>query len=156
TLFEQSPNGIALYTPQGWFTRGNVAYYEFFGLPRDLPIRHHLPSDTRLEAAGLLPLIHRAFAGESVIVPPHRYDTSADPLLLTVRVRYVGASIYPLRDEVGAIREVAVVFSDATERVEAYELLEGRVAERTRELTALLETSREVAATLDLDALLSL
>ena len=156
TLFEQSPNGIALYNPQGWQTRANAAYYDFFGLPRDLPIRHHLPSDARLEAGGLLPLIHRAFAGESVIIPPHRYDPSDDPALPTVRVRYVGASIYPLRDEVGAIREVAVVFNDATERVEAYETLEARVAERTRELTALLETSREVASTLDLDALLGL
>ncbi|MDQ3328254.1 MAG: GAF domain-containing protein, partial [Chloroflexota bacterium] len=41
-----------------------------------------------------------------------------------------------------------------TERVEAYELLEERVRERTRELSTLLEVAHKVASTLDLDTLL--
>jgi PAS domain S-box-containing protein len=45
---------------------------------------------------------------------------------------------------------------DVTERVRAYELLEQRVDERTRELSTLLDVSRNVASTLELQPLLDL
>jgi signal transduction histidine kinase len=45
---------------------------------------------------------------------------------------------------------------DVTERVEAYHLLEGRVAERTAELSALLAISHDIAGTLDQRRLLDL
>ncbi len=48
------------------------------------------------------------------------------------------------------------VVRDITDRVEAEQLLERRVEERTRELSALLEVSNNVASTLKLDRLLSL
>jgi signal transduction histidine kinase len=48
------------------------------------------------------------------------------------------------------------VVRDITERVEAYQLLEQRVQERTRELSALLEVSHNVTSTLELQPLLSL
>jgi PAS domain S-box-containing protein len=49
-----------------------------------------------------------------------------------------------------------VVVRDITERVQAYELLERRVEERTRELSTLLEVSKDVASTLELEPLLGL
>ena len=48
------------------------------------------------------------------------------------------------------------VVHDIDEEVKSYQLLEQRVAERTRELQTLLDVSRNVASTLDLDQLLSL
>lgn len=47
------------------------------------------------------------------------------------------------------------VIRDVTEEVMAYQLLEERVEERTRELSTLLEVSRNVASSLDLEAVLS-
>ncbi|HOA24416.1 MAG: PAS domain S-box protein [Chloroflexi bacterium] len=46
------------------------------------------------------------------------------------------------------------VVRDVDEQMKAYELLEQRVEERTRELVSLLEVSRSVASTLELDPLL--
>jgi len=46
------------------------------------------------------------------------------------------------------------ILRDITERVKAYELLEQRVEERTRELTTLLDVSKNVASTLELKPLL--
>jgi PAS domain S-box-containing protein len=56
----------------------------------------------------------------------------------------------------GGERHVLGVVRDITERVKAYELLEQRVQERTRELSTLLEVSQNVASTLELKPLLDL
>ncbi|HYN88098.1 MAG TPA: PAS domain S-box protein [Ardenticatenaceae bacterium] len=48
------------------------------------------------------------------------------------------------------------IVRDVTEEVEAYQLLEQRVEERTRELSTLLEVSQNVASTLELNPLLTL
>ncbi len=55
----------------------------------------------------------------------------------------------------GQPHSLAVV-RDITEEAKAYQLLEQRVAERTRELSALLEVTRTVASTLELRPLLTL
>ena len=52
-------------------------------------------------------------------------------------------------------RHSLAVVRDVTEQVEAYQLLEQRVNERTRELLALLEVSRNVASTLEVEPLLT-
>lgn len=53
-------------------------------------------------------------------------------------------------------RHALSVVRDVTERVEAYQLLEQRVRERTRELSTLLGVSHTVASTLELEPLLGL
>lgn len=58
------------------------------------------------------------------------------------------------RIEFGGKTHLVAIVRDVTERVRAYELLEERVSERTRELSTLLRVSRSVGSTLDLDALL--
>jgi PAS domain S-box-containing protein len=64
-------------------------------------------------------------------------------------------SAVPILDADGAVMGAIAINQDVTERVQAYQLLEQRVDERTRELTALLETSRNIAATLELEPLLA-
>lgn len=157
TLFEQSPYGIALYGPDGWLRQGNRAFYDLIGLRSPKPgakyqPRHNLLRDPRLREAGHQRLVRHAFAGQVVTLPPVRYDARTPG----GQDRWVGASIYPLRDDASRLREIAVIYDDASERMSAYELLEARVAERTRELTTLLDVSHTVASTLDLQPLLDL
>jgi len=64
------------------------------------------------------------------------------------------ASVY--RDEAGQVAGVFAAARDITERVQAYQLLEQRVDERTRELATLLDLSHNLASTLELDPLLGL
>ena len=52
--------------------------------------------------------------------------------------------------------QVLFIVRDITERLQAYQLLEQRVDERTRELTGLLEVAHTVASTLELGPLLGL
>ncbi|MCL4861028.1 MAG: PAS domain S-box protein [Caldilineaceae bacterium] len=60
-----------------------------------------------------------------------------------------------LRDETGRAVRMIGAMVDITERVEAQRMLEQRVAERTRELSTLLEMAHNVAGNLTLDELLS-
>ncbi|MBN1135054.1 MAG: GAF domain-containing protein [Anaerolineae bacterium] len=71
-------------------------------------------------------------------------------------LRWARARTFPIRDEKGQVYRYAGIGEDITDRVEAYQLLEQRVAERTRELSTLLEISRQVALTPDLEPLLDL
>jgi PAS domain S-box-containing protein len=71
-------------------------------------------------------------------------------------LRWIRARAFPIRDELGEVYRVAGIAEDITERVQAYQSLEQRVEERTRELSTLLEISRHVALTLELEPLLNL
>ncbi len=71
-------------------------------------------------------------------------------------LRWIRARAFPIRDELGEVYRVAGIAEDITERVQAYQLLEQRVEERTRELSTLLEISHHVALTLELEPLLNL
>jgi GAF domain-containing protein len=57
-------------------------------------------------------------------------------------------------EDVHFLEALAHVLASAIERVHDHELLEQRVAERTRELSAILEVSHNVASTLELVPLL--
>jgi transcriptional regulator with GAF, ATPase, and Fis domain len=60
-----------------------------------------------------------------------------------------------VRDAAGQIVALEGFVTDITERVATQQLLEQRVAERTRELSTLLEVSHNIASTLELEPLLS-
>ncbi|HTD76163.1 MAG TPA: histidine kinase, partial [Chloroflexota bacterium] len=109
-----------------------------------------------LVAGGVMDDIQRAFAGEAVRLPPLSVDPPRGSGVDEEQARWVRAFLYPIKDEAGAVREVVAMVEDITEQVQAHQLLEQRVEERTRELVTLLEVSRNVASTLELQPLLGL
>src|SRR5439155_6009406 len=148
------PLGLLLYAPHGLLLDANRAVLGT--LPREQARGYNVLADQRFVAAGVMDDIERAFAGEAVQLPPlldQRSDAATSP---QGRARWMQASLYPLKDEAGAVREVVAMAQDVTEQMQAYQLLEQRVAERTRELVTLLEVSRNVASTLELQPLLGL
>jgi GAF domain-containing protein len=73
---------------------------------------------------------------------------------VAVRARWVRSFLYPVKDRVGSVREVVAVVEDVTNQVQTHRSLEQRVAERTRELSTVLEVGHEMTSTLDLQPLL--
>ncbi|HEY8602481.1 MAG TPA: GAF domain-containing protein, partial [Thermomicrobiales bacterium] len=163
SLFDGAPYGVALYACDGEQLIGNRAYRALFGIPDGVSLRHNLLDDPQLVAAGFLPLIRRALAGESITIPLHHYDAALITGVERGRSLWLTVRLHPLSNGHDEAREIAVVFEDVTEQHQAAEALrssneslELRVSERTRELMALLDISREVASTLDLEPLLGL
>ena len=68
----------------------------------------------------------------------------------------ISLTVSPIRNVAGDIVGASTIARDITERARAYELLQRRVEERTRELSTLLEVSNDVASTLELEPLLGL
>jgi two-component system nitrate/nitrite sensor histidine kinase NarX len=71
-------------------------------------------------------------------------------------VRWIRARTFPIWNVLGEVYRIAGIAEDITERMMAYQTLEQRVEERTRELSTLLDISRHVALTLELEPLLGL
>lgn len=74
-----------------------------------------------------------------------------DSSLLWVRIR-----AFPVRDEQGRVYRLAGIAEDISEQVQAVQLLEQHVEERTLQLAALLQFARRMTLTLELGPLLEL
>lgn len=133
----QSPLSIALYDVEGRLAFGNAAYERHFGLRvADVPASYSLLTDPQLEAAGVLALIRRAYAGEPVVLPPVRYD-AARAAQGPGRTVWTEGHCFPLRDDGGRVTHLAIVHLDVT----AWAATDAAL----RELTAGTESARVVA-----------
>lgn len=148
SIFEATTEGLLIRNLDGIIVEVNPAHCRMSGYSRDEligqpvtkvihPDYHHITTDTA-----------RAIqAGQS-------YHVEA------LSLRKDGTT-YPVEAHGTAFTykgkpHVLAVVRDITDRVEAYRLLEQRVAERTQELSTLLDISRTVASTLELRPLLTL
>ena len=149
-LFEQSPLSVQVLEPSGRTLAVNRAWEALWGVsPADIPDFNVL-TDPQLAAAGVTPLLRRAFAGEAVELPsvpfvPER-GTHAG------RTHWVRAVAAPVRDANGAVAQVVLVHEDITEATEARARLErAMTAERvmTEASRAYAEAGADVPALLD-------
>jgi PAS domain S-box-containing protein len=88
---------------------------------------YNLLEDQQLIQKRIIPYIQKGLAGETVAIPPILYDPHQSfPGLSNYGYaqRWVEAYIYPVRDEVGEIREVVFIYEDITERKHAEEELQ--------------------------------
>jgi two-component system nitrate/nitrite sensor histidine kinase NarX len=153
-IFEQSPSGLILYAPNGQLLDANQAGLGI--LPREQATGYNVLADQRFVVEGVMDDIQRAFAGEGVRLRPLAVGPPPGTREPEQQARWVRPYLYPIKDEAGAVQEVVAVVEDITEQVQAYQLLEQRVAERTQELSTLLQMSQNVASTLELQPLLAL
>jgi PAS domain S-box-containing protein len=123
-LMEQAPFSIQVLSADGFTIRVNPAWEELWGINFEQIADYNMLQDPQLEAKGIASYIRRAFAGESVTIPPIEYDPNEtlpnrtrhkDPR------RWVSAVAYPLKDQAGQVKEVILVHADITARRRAEE-----------------------------------
>ncbi|MBD0320158.1 MAG: PAS domain S-box protein, partial [Gemmatimonadetes bacterium] len=141
-MYNQFPFSVQIFSPEGRTLEVNKAWEDLFQLTiedtRDWNPLHEP------QLASLGDLLRRAFAGETLELPPSLFDTRQafkDDDGRAAPARWIQASARPVRGEDGEIREVIIVHQDVTALKEAQEALqrtneelERRVAERTQEL----------------------
>ena len=119
-MFELSPFSTVLYDTSGRILSVNGAFERLFGLTRaSIPPDYTVLTDAQLDRAGHLPAVRRAFAGETVVLPPVHYDAAR--LDGRGRTSWTQGHFFPMRDAAGAVSGVVLVHVDLTARVEAEE-----------------------------------
>jgi len=120
-LVEQSPLSIQVIDAEGKTLQVNRAFEELWGLTFDDFRNFNMFQDRQIKESGIQTYIERAFAGESVIIPP--IDFAAEKSVGKGRRRWVQARIFPVRDEAGKIAAVTLMHEDLTEHKQTQEAL---------------------------------
>jgi signal transduction histidine kinase len=136
-IFFHSPVAFQVYRKDGHCLLTNPAFRRLFG--SEPPPEYNILRDELAQRNGLLDLVHRAFAGETILGPPLWYDPRE---LTQVNVTEgnrvaIESTFFPLRDREGTVQYIAIVFKDITaERTLREE------AERERDRLAAAERAR--------------
>jgi PAS domain S-box-containing protein len=153
-IFEQSPQPMILYAPDGSVRMGNRAFERMYDVSIEAMKSQNFCvfDDPQLIAGGAIPSLERGFGGEPTWGPPVYYRP--DRSFGSVREGlWVEALLCPLKDDEGRLLEVFAMLEDITERKRSEEAirqlntdLESRVEARTEELaTANARLQAEIA-----------
>lgn len=113
-LIEQAPVSVQTFWPDGTIRSVNRAWEQLFGVtPADIP-GYNILADPQLVERGIMPLIRRAFAGETLAIPPVAYVPDRGPHV--GRHLWTRAHIYPVMDERRQVYEVVLIHEDISEQ----------------------------------------
>lgn len=121
TLMEQSPISIQIMSTDGRITQVNDAYVKLWGVALKDLSEYNILKDEQAKSLGLMPYIERAFAGESLSLPPFEYVPWKT--MKKGKIRWIQSCIYPVKDKNGKILNVIMMHEDITERKQVEELL---------------------------------
>jgi PAS domain S-box-containing protein len=112
-LFEQSPQSMQVFAPNGWTLRVNAAWQRLFRLSMNEALAFNILTDPQLAAAGIAEEIRAAFAGDVVHIPPIPYVIQPSG---RAEVRWIGSILFPVFDAGGTLLEVVCLHEDTTDR----------------------------------------
>jgi len=150
-LAQNAPLAIQVFSPMGEPLRVNPAWERLWGVTFADLRGYNVLRDPQLEATGMLSLLRRAFVGETVKFPVHRYERAGVEAVPAGagEALWLQAYAYPVSTDDGELLEVVVVQEDVTVAVAAVEAqklqqqtLEQTVLQRTQELHDALRASQ--------------
>ena len=148
-IFAYAPFGVQVYRADGHCLLTNKAFRDLFG--SEPPPDYNILRDDIAERQGLLGLVTRAFAGETVQTPTFWYDPRELQTVHVTEGRRVAISItlLPLLGASGSVEHVALVFKDQTEETLARERAEAARADAEGVAAQRAEQERWLQTVLD-------
>jgi PAS domain S-box-containing protein len=116
-VFEHSPISLQVFAPDGRILRANRAWELLWGVDRGALAGYNVLQDEQLARNGVLERVRAAFAGETVVIPALRYDPAESHH--PGRARWLSATLVPVKDAHGQVREVVLTLEDQTARRKA-------------------------------------
>jgi PAS domain S-box-containing protein len=114
-LFDQSPFSTVIYDSAGHPLAVNDAFEALWGVGlASVPAGYSVLNDPELEKQGVLDQIRRAFAGETVITPPVRYNISKISASGQGKSLWTQGHFFPVRDRDGKVTHVILKHIDLT------------------------------------------
>jgi len=142
SLFAYAPVAFQIYGMDGVCVVNNQAVEKLFGSAP--PPGYNIFLDDNAIATGTTELIKRAFAGETVHLPPLWYDPGDLKHVKAPAHRVaIETTMFPLRDAQGAVRHVGLCLKDVTAEMELRRSMEER-RDAHEELMRLEAQSREM------------
>ncbi len=139
-LVEQSPLATQIYAPDGTLLQVNAAWERLWGVTINMIPEYNPLHDPQLVDKGVMSYIERGFAGETVVVPPIRYEPERTIAGVTeVEYRWVRTYIYPVKDERNQIQEVVFLNEDISAQLNAEE----RLREREEQYRSIFESTTD-------------
>ena len=114
-LFVHAPVGFAVWNRDGSTLLTNPAFRALFG--SEPPPDYRVLEDSLLREHGLIPLIERAFAGETVQLPMIWFDPRQLTNVAVAEGKRVAISVtlFPLLGQAGEVQYVGATYKDETE-----------------------------------------
>jgi rsbT co-antagonist protein RsbR len=131
SLYEDSPIPISVYDRDGTQIAFNAAHGKMWNIrPEDTLGRFNMITDPQLVASGSAENHRRVMHGETIVLPPHSFD-SFDAGLQSegTRKRWAEATYFPLRDSSGSVTHLCAILRDVTREVEQAQAIAAAQAE---------------------------
>ena len=140
-LFDQCPIPLSVYDREGVVVAYNDAHAALWNLPRkELIAKFNMITDPQLAAQGTGELHRRVMRGETVVRPPHPFNsTTANIADGEGRERWAEATYYPLRNSAGAVTHLVAMLRDVTQEIEQTAAIEA-AQEQIASQRAIIET----------------
>ena len=129
-MIEQSPDVFGLYDKDGFLIQVNIAWENLWEVPRELAIGKWNPLKSKqVSDIGWVPLIEKAYAGETVDAPETEFDPSLEPLTMGKgRKRWIKSVIYPIKKYKRRSPNIVMMHQDVTE----HKILERQFQDKER------------------------
>ena len=132
SLMEQSPLSIQICDKDGNLVDGNKAWKQLWNISEeDMPYvkaNYNILNDEEVKKRGILPLIEKAFAGETVQLPDFFYESAGEMDAMGLakekaKAVWLRITLYPVLDEAGDVKNIISIEEDITESKLAEEKL---------------------------------
>ncbi len=150
-LMEQSPFSIQIIKPDGRVDQFNKAFMKLWGIPEEsLPEvleKYNVFENEEADKLGVIPLIEKAFSGETVILPEIEYDASRTMENLEIvstdsKKVWIQVRLYPIKNSKGEVVNVVFIEENITDRKQSEKEI-FRYHERLKALASQLTLTEE-------------